>query len=205
VFRFRAKQGETILFHLDGRDLGSPLDAVLEVTDYSNKSLVRTDDSNRRRDPDLSWKAPADGDYCITVCDLHGRGGDGFYYQLRAELAKPDFGVKSAEHAFVGTIGEPLEITLDIDRRNGFDQELVIQPEGLPDGINAQAATSASNGDTAKKVKLSLTATASYSGPLRLVASTKGGEPLRHPAVFNLSEDAEIDELWLTFKAEKTE
>ncbi len=204
VFRFQAKGRETVLFHVEGRDLGSPLDAVLEITDASGKSLVRTDDSNRRRDPEFSWKAPADGDYQVSISDLHGRGGERFFYCLRAAVAKPDFRVKAAEHAFVGTVGKPIEIALDIDRQHGLDQELVIQTEGLPDTIAAEPVTSASSGDTAKKVKLKLTATAPHSGPFRIVAMTKG-DSLRRPAVFNLSDDAEIADLWLAVKAEKTE
>ncbi|MEX2138644.1 MAG: PPC domain-containing protein [Pirellulales bacterium] len=205
VFRFKAKRGETVLFQLDGRDLGSPLDAVLEVTDSSGKSLVRTDDSNKRRDPELSWKAPEDGDYQVAVSDLHGRGGERFYYRLRAAMAQPDFRAKSPEHAFVGSVGKPLEVTLDLDRQHGFDQEIVIRAEGLPDTITAEPATSASSGETAKKVKLKLTATAAYSGPFRIVASTSGPESLHRAAAFNISDDAEITDLWITFKAEKTE
>ena len=205
VFRFMAKRGETVLFRLEGRDLGSPLDAVLEVTDSSGKSLVRTDDSSRQRDPEVSWKAPADGNYQVTVSDLHGRGGERFFYRLRTAVAKPDVRVKAGEHAFAGTVGKPLEITLEIDRQHGFDQELMIQAEGLPDTITAETVTSASSGDTAKKVKLKLTATAAHSGPFRIVAARKGDEPQRRTAMFNLADDAEIADLWLTVKAEKTE
>jgi hypothetical protein len=205
VFRFKAQRGETVVFQLDGRNLGSPLDAVLEVTDTSGKSLVRIDDSNKRRDPELSWKVPEDGDYQVTVSDLHGRGGDRFFYRLRAALAKPDFRVKSPDHAFVATVGKPLEVALDIDRQHGFDQEVVIKAEGIPDTITAEPVISATDGDTAKKVKLKLTATAPYSGPFRIVAATRGDEPLHHAAAFNISDDAEIADLWFTFKAEKTE
>jgi hypothetical protein len=205
VFRFQAKRRETVLFHVEGRNLGSPLDAVLEVTDSSGKSLVRTDDSNRQRDPEVSWRAPEDGQYQVTVSDLHGRGGERFFYRLRAVVARPDFRIKAAEHGFVGAVGKPLEITLEIDRQHGFDQELMIQAEGLPDTVAVEPVTSASNGDTAKKVTLKLTAEAAHSGPFRIVATTKQDEPLRHPAVFNLTDDAEIADLWLTVKAEKTE
>lgn len=205
VFRFGAKRGETILFRLDGRELGSPLDAVLEVTNSSSKSLVRTDDVGKRRDPELAWKAPQDGDYQVTVSDLHGRGGERFFYRLRATPARPDFRLKSAENAWIAEVGKPLEVTLEIDRQYGFDQEIVVQAEGLPETVIAEPVTSAAGGDTAKKVKLKLTATAAHTGPCRIIGLTEGPEPLQRTAAFSATGQAEIADLWITFRAEKTE
>jgi hypothetical protein len=205
AYRFQAKSGESIRFQLASRELGSPLDAVVEVTNGAGKSLARTDDSGRRRDPELVWKAPADGDYQVTVSDLHRFGDARFFYRLRAGIAKPDFAIKSAEHAFAGSVGKPLEITLDIDRQQSFDEEILIRPEGLPDLIVAEQVTSAKQGESAKKVKLKLTAGSAYAGPLRIVGVAQGNERLRHEALFKASDEAEIADLWLTFKPDKPE
>jgi hypothetical protein len=116
----------------------------------------------------LSWKAPADGEFQVVVSDLHRRGGERFFYRLRAVRAQEDFRITSTEHALAGSVGKPLEIALEIDRQHGFDQEIVIKPEGLPDSIIAETVTSAPKGDTAKKIKLRLTAGAAHSGPVRI-------------------------------------
>jgi hypothetical protein len=205
TFRFPAKRGESVRFQLDGRELGSPLDAVMEVTDMAGKSLARADDSGRRRDPELVWKAPADGHYQVRVSDLNRFGDARFFYRLRAGIAKPDFAIKSAEHAFVGSVGKPLEITLEIDRQHNLDEEILVRPEGLPDSIVAEPVTSAKGGESAKKVKLKLTAGSAYSGPLRIVGTAQGTDRLTHEARFKVSDDAEIADLWLTFKPDKQE
>jgi hypothetical protein len=205
TFRFQAKRGESIRFQLVGRELGSPLDALLEVFDSSGKSLVRTDDSGRRRDPEFVWKAPADGAYDVKVADLHGFGGARFFYRLRVAIAKPDFAIKSAEHAFVGSLDKPLEITLEIDRRQGFDEEIIIKPEGLPDSIVAEPVKSPKDGESAKKVKLKLTAGAAYSGPLRIIGVAQGTERLVREGLFTSPSNAEISDLWLTVKTDKSE
>ena len=205
VFRFLAKRGETVLFQLAGRDLGSPLDAVVEIADANGKSLVRVDDTDRQRDPEVSWKAPADGAFQVIVSDLNGRGGERFFYRLDASVAKPDFSIKSSAHTYAGSLDKPQEIALEIDRRHGFDKEIIIRPGGLPDSIVAEPATSAKNGETAKKVKLKLTAGAAYAGPLRIVGVAQDAEPLTREAVVKLPGDAEIADLWLTFKADKSE
>jgi hypothetical protein len=205
VYRFQAKHGETVLFQLDGRDLGSPLDAVVEVIDAKGKSLVRADDTNRRRDPEVSWKAPGDGAYQVVVSDLHGRGGERFFYRLRAIPAKPDFRITAAEHAAVGSVGKPLEIVLQIDRQHGFEQEIVIKPEGLPDSVIAEPVTSAKNGDSAKKVTLKLNANAPYSGPLLIVGVGQGTDMQSREATFKATGEADIAVLWLTIKPDKQE
>jgi hypothetical protein len=203
VYRFSAKGGETVLFQLDGRRLGSPIDAILEITDEAGKSLVRTDDVKQKRDPELSWKAPADGMYQVAVADLHESSGERYIYRLRATRAQPDFHIKSAEHSFQGAVGKPVEITVEIDRQHGFDQEIAIVAERLPEQIKAEPVISAASGETAKNVKIVLTANAPYSGPLRIVGRGKGEQPIDRQATYQVADDAELGELWITFRAAK--
>jgi hypothetical protein len=205
AYAFQAKRDEAVLFQLDGRDLGSPLDAVVEVTDAKGKSLVRADDTNRRRDPEVSWKAPDDGTYQVVVSDLHGRGGERFFYRLRAIPAKPDFRITSAEHAVAGSVGKPPEIALEIDRQHGFDQEVVIKAEGLPDSVIAEPVTSSKVGNSVKKVTLKLKADAPYSGPLRIVGVGQGTDMQSREATFKAAGEADIAVLWLTIKPDKQE
>jgi len=202
VFRFNATRGETYLFKLEGRELGSPIDAVLELTDEPGKSLVRADDTDKRRDPELNWKAPQDGEYQIAVSDLHGHGGSRFFYRLHAARPNPDFRVKSAEHAFVGTVGKSLEIKLEVERQNGFDQEISFQVEGLPDTIVAEPATSMPEGDSAKKLTLKLTGNQAFSGPCQIVGRSKSDVPLQRAALFDLSGTGPLSDLWITFRPE---
>jgi hypothetical protein len=105
----------------------------------------------------------------------------------------------------VGSLNKPLEIALEVDRRHGFDKEILIRPEGLPDSIVAEPVTSAKNGETAKKIKLKLSAGALYSGPLRIIGVAQDDERPTREALVKLAGDTEIADLWLTFKADKSE
>jgi hypothetical protein len=202
VFRFKAKSGEQYLFTLEGRSLGSPIDGVLEVTDASGKSLARADDTDKRRDPALNWKAPVDSEYQIAVSDLHRHGGARFFYRLRAVAPSADFRIKSPEHAFVGTVGKPLEISLEVDRQYGFEQEIAIQIEGLPDTVVVEPVASMPKGATAKKVALKLTGSQAFSGPFRIAGKAKGDGPLERAAMFDTPGFGESSDLWITFRAE---
>jgi hypothetical protein len=200
VFAFAGKQGESLLFELAGRSLGYPIDGVLDVSDSSGKSLARVDDVGGGRDPTLTFAPPADGMYRVTVSDLYGHGSPRHVYRLRAATAQPDFGVATDSHAYVLTAGKPTEITLAVDRRDGFDEEISFQAPGLPDIVTAAPIASAPAGDSAKSVKLVLTATGGpFSGPVRIVGQSTGPSKRSHAALAAIpGYDARTPDLWLT-------
>jgi hypothetical protein len=166
-YQFEAKKGEKLLFHLESRSLGQPLDAVLRVLDAAGKSLAQADDPSPvkegARDPELTFTVPETGRYLLEVRDLHGRGGFRFVYRLRAIAAVPDFTVSLATDQFVLTPGKPLDIPVAITRRHGFDKEIEISAGNLPEGLKAEPVKSMPSGATASAVTLKLIADA---GPL---------------------------------------
>ena len=93
TFRFSAKSGETVNFRIESRALGYPLDPVLEIFDRQGKSLTRIDDLGDSRDAQVAFAAPVDGEYDITVSDLHRQGGPRFVYRLTAAVAATGFQV----------------------------------------------------------------------------------------------------------------
>ena len=170
AFRFSAKAGETINLRVESRALGYPLDPVLEVLDAQGKSLARVDDLGENRDAQVTFAAPADGDYVVTVTDLHRQGGPRFVYRLTATVAKPEFKLSLAADNFTIAAGQKLELPVTIERLHGFKETIPLRIEGLPAGVTVEAAVSEAEGETAKSVKLVVTAgEAPFTGPIRIL------------------------------------
>lgn len=199
AFRFQLLKGQTWQFKLESRSLGYPLDAVLELFDASGKSLVRADDSGKDPDSDLKYTAGADGEYTLVVSDLYGHGGSRYFYRVSIAPLEPDFAITVSQHAYVASVGKPLEISLTIDRRQNFAGEIDIQVVGLAETVTAMPAKSIAKSDTEKTMKLVLTATAApYSGPIRIVGKSAEPTERSRTAEAAVPADAHVSDLWLT-------
>ena len=83
-YRVRLTAGQRLTVDLWARRLGSQLDPVVRVTDAGGKTMVAVDDSpGLSGDVRLSFEVPHPGDHVITVRDVRGRGGDGYFFRLR--------------------------------------------------------------------------------------------------------------------------
>lgn len=180
AYRITLKKGDKRFIQIESRALGLPLDAVIRVVDADGKILVENDDANRAvRDPALTFTAPADGDYRIVVADLYGRGGPNHAYLLGVTVPEPDFAASLEPDVFTLTPGgDPLKITVAIDRQNGHKGEIEVTADNLPEGVSATKAVSKPEGDSAKSVTIELKAEgdATASGSFRVVARPADGE-----------------------------
>lgn len=85
---FKAAKGENLTLKVLGRELRSPLDAVLAVRDAAGKNLVNNDDQGGL-DSVLQWTAPEEGEYFAVVRDQLQRGGPEFTYRLEILRRSP--------------------------------------------------------------------------------------------------------------------
>jgi hypothetical protein len=87
----------------------------------------------------LEWSCPADGDYLLSITDLHSRGGDDFVYTVQAREALPDFSLQADDDkAMIGPDGGYAMYVL-ATRRHGFNGEIGLSVENLPLGVTATA------------------------------------------------------------------
>jgi hypothetical protein len=199
VYRFQGTEKQTLTFVSEGRKLGSPIDPVLRLIGPDQQVIKRVDDSTSNvADPVLSVALPKTGEYRVEVSDLHGRGGFRFAYTLSLEQPAPDYELRVAADHFVLNSGKPLEIPVTINRKNGFAGEIDIMVTGLPEGITAAPVKSLAQGDTAKTVKLVLTAEdKAWSGPVRVQGAVANSPTLSHAASIAVL-GYDIEDLWLT-------
>jgi hypothetical protein len=205
AFAFAAKKGEPLLFELASRELGYPLDAVLQVLDAEGKPLARADDQGQARDPSLTFTPPADDTFRLLVQDLTAAGSSRHVYRLRATRPEPAFNVLASGHAFELPADKPLEIALSIDRQHGFAEEITFRVEGLPEFASAASVVSPATGDAAKSIKLTLTSKGgSFSGPIRIIGQSSGPLSLSRAAAATIpNHTVRYDKLWLTVVAAK--
>ena len=194
----------TLRYQVESRALGYPLDVVLELFNAAGGAPVaRADDAGNKADAELTYAVPADGEYRIVVSDLYQHFGPRFVYRLRAIVATPDFRLTVDNHAFTVAAGKTLEIPIKIDRQQNFAGEIAFQLEGLPQGATVTPAKSLATGDSAKAVKLVVTAGAEpFAGAIRIVGESEG--PIKHVAAATLPNRSEgTKDVWLTITAAK--
>lgn len=198
AFRIHLAKGTAWRFKVESRALGYPLDSVLRLVEGSGKTLATSDDAGKNIDADLNFTSPADGDYTLVLSDLYGHGGRRYFYRLTMESLEPDFSLTVAQHAYTLASGKPLEVPVTIDRRQGFSGDIEISVVGLPEAVTCSPVKSAAQGDTAKTVKLTISGSAVFSGPIRMVGTAAEPRSRRRFAETPLAADALTSDLWLT-------
>lgn len=140
-FRFQAKKDSYYVFDVMSSRVDLPLDAVLEVHDVDGKKLAEADDGLQTKDATLYFKAPSDGEYVVSIRDLHDRGGERFQYHLRAEPSGPDFEVHGEYYYSQIAPGTRMAWFVKLKRLNGFAGPVEILVEDLPDGVSYEPVT----------------------------------------------------------------
>src|SRR5262249_4317324 len=91
------------------------------------------------KDSHLSFDPPADGEYQVRVSDARGEGGPQHAYRLTLRRPRPDFAVNFTPTAPSVWQGGAIPVTVNVDRRDGFDGEVQLKFDNLPHGFSAPA------------------------------------------------------------------
>ncbi|HKI32720.1 MAG TPA: PPC domain-containing protein [Gemmataceae bacterium] len=160
-YSFTAKKGDVLSIELYGDRLGSPLDlyAVLKSTGPKGSTIVELDDSTEqvpnqfytRGDdpPRYQFKVPADGTYLLMVSSREAdvEAGPRHLYRVRIAPEKPDFRVvlmpssATTPDACVVRRGATQFFTAFVTRLDGFNDEITLTADGLPQGVTCPPQT----------------------------------------------------------------
>ena len=91
-FKFKVGKDQTFVFEVEASRFGSPLDAVLYLTD-SKGTVIQQNDDTVGADARFERKFSEAGEYFLRIRDLLQRGGDDFGYRLSVRSPRPDFTV----------------------------------------------------------------------------------------------------------------
>ncbi len=181
----------------------SDLVALATISDLTGKVLKQTSERGAAVDAKLTFKAPADGEYRLSVRDRFNSGGPRHYYRLTVRQPRSDFKLTVATDRFAATKDKPLEIPVVVQRTGGIGEpvgDISISVEGLPEDIELSPVVSSSSGDSAKRVTLKLSAgVQAFSGPIRIIGKSAGGK--QRSALAPASYGASFERLWLTLPA----
>jgi hypothetical protein len=202
---FESQKDDRIEFDLRAARLGSPLDSVLAVVDAAGKELASNDDLQKdQSDSQLKFKTPADGRYRVVLRDqFASRGGKQFAYRLYATIPaepKPGFELRLPSDALTVTRNGEAKLKITTTRTGGFQDEIALQVEGLPEGV-----TLVNDKILAKKNDTQLTFKAAENAKIdvekvRIVGSAKIGETtVTHAATTSKTspDDITLDQLTL--------
>ena len=180
VWRFAAKKGIEYQFEARAARLGSPLDAVLEVTDADGKRLAEADDlGHGQTDARLRFTAAADTEYRVSVRDrLASRGDARFAYRIRAtSIEQPEFALSLAVDSTNLERGKTANVKVSLARGPGFKEPVAIEVEGLPPGVTlaAPAVIAANQNDVQLQFKTEADARIA-AVPLKIIGRAKVGD-----------------------------
>ncbi|MBM3965293.1 MAG: hypothetical protein FJ308_09540 [Planctomycetes bacterium] len=155
-------------------ELGSTMDAVLELLDSTGKSISKQGDSGEIRDPVLNNQMQAAGKYLIAIRDLHGRFGPSFRYRIELENELPLVKGSIANDIVTGTADKPIEVEVAIERTFGAADDATISVTGLPAGYTCEPVISKMKEESEKKVKFSIVPNAPCSVPFAIEIQQAG-------------------------------
>lgn len=178
-FRFHATPGQPLVVRVLAEQLGSPLDAIVTIESADGNVVVTSDDrpstnfeppvvrpvvsTQRLDDPLVEFTAPAEGDFVLSLDDLHKRGGANFAYRIELAPRVPQFELiaqpgreppqpnqnrQAQGQQILQEFNGQGTGALSLDRggsgtivvlaqRSGYDGPIRLGVEGLPEGVEA--------------------------------------------------------------------
>lgn len=140
-YSFEAKKDHYYLLEIESDRRGLPSDSVIDIFNSVGNRVTGADDGYYTKDARLDFKAPADGEFFVSVRDVHNRGGERFIYNLSVEPSGPDFEIHGKYYYAQLAPGSRMIWFAKLSRRNGFNGPVQMQIEGLPEGVSLTPVT----------------------------------------------------------------
>jgi hypothetical protein len=184
-YAFPAKKGESWRIELNSRSLGSRLDVSLDVENQDGKVVATNDDLPGTLDAGLDFAAPADGKFTLVLRDMSGRIAPGAsVYRLSIDRLQPGFSLTVPQRVNV-PIGGKGELAVKAIRRAGFNGEIPIRVEGLPEHVTVADDLKILEGKNDLKISIAAEKDAASVGAMiRVVgAANVGDQIVEHYAI----------------------
>ncbi len=169
LYKFSAKKDEVYDIRVYARSLRSPVDSVLTIRRAKGGNVANNDDSGMP-DSYVRFRAPADDEYVLSICDHLNRGGPEFVYRVELAPVAPRLTMQLPERVTFVDVTAPVpranRFALLIGaKREDFGGPVDVQLEGLPPGVTADIVSIA-DGQTVVPVVFSSAADAALGSSL---------------------------------------
>lgn len=201
-FKIKASADGKLICEVSARKFGSPVDALLILTD-TNGTVLMQNNGTETVEARLEIDAKKDTEYFLALRDLNDFGGPAYAYRLAIHAptppAAPGFIAKLLPDVLRVHRDSLSKFRCEVTRQNGFDGPVRFEFENLPAGVIGEPLLlpAGVNGGT---MLLSAAKTATPGNfPVKLLASGQiAGTTLRQTvAPANLA-DKTFREAWLT-------
>lgn len=171
-------------------DKGAETVKELVAQDDPGTNVGALDFNTTTSDPVLRFVAPADGKYRVVLRDLYGenRGGPELIYRLVLRGDEPDFRLIALSEFPLNGQQAPMiwtnrlakggtdSLRLYALRTDGFNGEIEVRVEGLPEGVTCPPAYLGPGQSTVSLVFSATEQVADFVGPLKITGRAKLGD-----------------------------
>ena len=169
-YSFAVTSGEQWSLDVESSGVGPIADLSLEVLDESGKVIAENDDGAVDSDPTLQFKAATTGNFTAIVRKVAAASGN-HVYRLQCVRQMPDFLLTTPQTLTLPLAGKS-EIAVQAFRSGGFDGEILLSVEGLPEGVTATGDWKIPAGKSEAKVTLESAADAAVVAKLITIAGS---------------------------------
>ena len=134
-FVFKAAKGQKFAFAGITRQQGSPADLVLRLFNAAGAKVSEAEDAGTNEGI-ISYTFPADGEYTLSVEDLHHRGGSPFAYRVDVAPVETGFALQATADVLNVPAGGTALVTVT-SARKGYNGPIEIAAVDLPAGFTS--------------------------------------------------------------------
>ncbi|MEZ6125257.1 MAG: hypothetical protein R3C49_19080 [Planctomycetaceae bacterium] len=193
-YRFSATKGQRLVLETIGQAIGSPVDTRLDLYDARGRKLKSNDDNSLFQDAAFEHRFDADGEYVLCVMDTTGIGSPAHSYQLNIREPAPDFSLTVYPDNPRVTAGGSVSLSVMIERRDGFRDDVEISLTDLPAGAVASSGV-ITNGQNQVTISLTVPVDAAPAvAPFKVVGRTSAEEQLIEHAAAPVERNRYINE-----------
>ncbi|MBI3417334.1 MAG: PPC domain-containing protein [Verrucomicrobia bacterium] len=198
VFKFKVDRDQRLICAVEARRFGSPLDALLILSDASGKILQQNDDADGADARIDFGEFKKDGEYFLTIRDLQDRSGDSFAYRITIREPAPDFSARALPDAPRVRRGGHATLRCEVSRATGFGDTVRVAVTELPPGLFAEALLLPPDAGSGLLVVSASKDAALGTFPIKLEASGLIGGKLVTRTVEPLSNDRPAKQAFIT-------
>ncbi|MDX1970362.1 MAG: hypothetical protein SFV23_24545 [Planctomycetaceae bacterium] len=175
-FTWNCEKGEFWSIDLQSRGIGSSLDVACEILNADGKTVAENDDLTGLTDAGLVFMVPAAGTYtCVARCMSVQEKALDEVFRLQLERRPPGFTLTAPQVVHL-PLGGRFDVPVQAVRHAGFDGEIALAVEGLPDGVTLDGLGVIPAGKNDAKITLLAAADAAVvAAPLRFRGSAQIG------------------------------
>ncbi len=179
--------GELWSLNVESFGIGPTADLSLEVLDETGKVVAENDDGPVDSDPTVQFKPATTGHYTVVVRKVT-TALETSVYRLQFVQQVPDF-LLTVPQAVTLPLAGKSEIAVQTVRSGGFEGEIILSVDGLPEGVTATGDWKIPAGKSDAKVTLESAADAAVIARLITISgnSTVGTAEIRSAATATAS------------------